>query len=162
MVRPMVHSTKHYVQSSLSTVVGGAVLNIVFATAVPVADKNLVSEIEEGNSIKAIYIEEWIRAGETTAGSGQLIVYKLQAGGAFPTATNMAALNDWANKKNIFYTTMGLYNDQDADAIAGLRQWLKVPKSKQRFGLGDILAMTIFTPTIDLHVCGFATYKEYS
>ncbi len=74
----------------------------------------------------------------------------------------MAALGDWSNKKNIFYTTMGLFNDQDADAIALFKGWIKIPKGKQRQGLEDSLKIAIFTPTIDLHICGFCLYKEYT
>ncbi len=162
MVRPMVHSTKHYVQQSIATVMGGAVVNIAFATAVAVGDKNLVSEVEEGSTVKAIYCEFWIRAGSTTPSSGQLIIYKRPAGVVSATATEMAALGDFDNKKNIFYTTMGLYNDQDADAIAAIRMWIKIPKGKQRMGLGDTIGLSIFTPTIDLQICGFVTYKEYT
>ncbi len=161
MVRPMVHSTKHYVQQSITTVTGGAVVNIVIATAVAVGDKNLVSEVEEGCSIKAVYLEYWVRAGSTTPSSGQAVFVKLIGDSTGPTAVDMAALGDWDGKKNIFYTTMGLYNDQDADAIAVYKGWLKIPKGKQRMGLNDRLRFSIFTPTIDLQICGFATYKEY-
>jgi len=158
----MVHSTKHYVQTSIATVLGGATLNTVLVDAVDVAAKTGLEEVEEGSSVKAVYLELWVRAGDTAAASGQLVVYKKVGDSSAPNATDMAALGNWDNKKNIFYTTMGLFNDQDADAIAIFKGWIKIPKSKQRMGLGDRIMWTIFTPTIDLHVCGFATYKEYS
>ncbi len=162
MVRPMVHSTKHYVQHSISTVVGGAVTTITVANAVEVSGKNLVSEVEEGSSIKACYMEIWARAGSTTPASGQLIFYKVEGDTSPASTIDMAALGDWDNKKNILYTTMGLFNDADADAIALFKGWIKIPKGKQRFGLGDSLLCSVFTPTIDLQICGFFTYKEYS
>ncbi len=157
----MVHSEKHIVQNSLATVIGGAVGTVDIIEAVAVVDKNSVHEVEEGSTIKAVYMEEWIRAGETTAGSGQAILYKTSADQGTVTAVEMAALNDFTNKKNILYTTQGLYNDQDADATLVGRQWFKIPKGKQRFGLGDKLKFSLFTPTIDLHFCGFFVYKEY-
>ncbi len=157
----MVHSTKHYVQNSLETVVGGTVLTKTFVAAVAVDQKNDVFEVEEGSSIKAIYIEEWLRSASTTGTSGQAIVYKSEGDTSAPTPAEIAALGDWDNKKNILYTTMGLFNDQDADAINIYKGWLKIPKGKQRFGLNDKLRLSVFMPTVDAHLCGFVTYKEY-
>ncbi len=162
MVRPVIHSIKHYVQNSLETVVGGAVVAEGLITAVAPESVDAANEVVEGAVIKAVYLEVWIRAGDTVGASGQMVVYKSQSDTANPTATNMAALHDWSNKRNILYTTMGLFNDQDADAIAAFKGWIKIPKGKQRFALGDRLNWSIFTPTIDLHVCGFCTYKEYT
>ncbi len=162
MVRPMVHSIKHYVQYSIGTDTGGTVTSKAIASGVAPENVDLVSDVLEGNSIKAVYLELWLRAGSTTPASGQLIVYKKNSDASNPTTTEMAALGDWDNKKNILYTTMGLFNDQDADAIAAFKGWIKIPKGKQRFGLGDALNWSLFSPTIDLQFCGFATYKEYS
>ncbi len=161
MVRPMVHSEKHIVQNSIATVAGGAIGTVIIADGVAVGDKNLVSEVEEGSIIKAIYMEQWIRAGSTTPSSGQAVLYKTQAAQSTVTTTEMAALNDWDNKRNVIYTTMGLYNDQDADATLVGKTWFKIPKGKQRMALGDKWKFSLFTPTIDLQFCGFFLYKEY-
>ncbi len=162
MVRPMVHSIKHYVQESLATVTGGGVNQIVVASAVSIDANNVVNEVTEGNSIKAVYMELWIRSASTTGSSGQMIFYKKIADATNASATDMAALGDWDNKKNILYTTMGLFNDVDADAITLFKGWIKIPKGKQRMGLGDRLVVSVFSPTIDAHICGFFTYKEYN
>ncbi len=162
MVRPVIKSTKHYVQKSLATLTGGAVDATTLAVAVNVVDKNLVTEVEEGSIIKAIYMEFWVRSASLTATSGQWILYKKSSDATFASGADMAALGDWDNKKNILATGMGLFNDVDADATAIMRGWYKIPKSKQRFGLGDVLALSVFTPTVDGHICGFATYKEYT
>lgn len=163
MVRPMVHSTKHYVQNSIATVVGGADLNLVILESVATADKVDPDHVEEGNSVKAIYFEQWIRSAEAAAGSFVFTIEKIPAGGTFPSPTSMAALQDYDNKKNIFYTSQGLVNDVDADATPVVRNWLKIPKSKQRMGLGDKIILSLFAQgAIDLHLCGFATFKEYS
>ncbi len=162
MVRPMVHSIKHYVQFSIRTVTGGAVLTESLAAGVARDAVNLVNEVQEGSTVKAIYLELWVRAGSTTPSSGQLIVYKKQTDATNPSVADMAALGDWDNKRNIFYTTMGLFNDQDADAIALFKGWIKIPKGKQRFTIGDDLNFSIFAATIDAQICGFCTYKEYS
>ncbi len=163
MVRPQVHSTKHYVQTSLSTVIAGAKSDIVLVDAVKVVDKNAVFEVEEGSTIKAIWIEEWIRSAEISPGSFIAALYKAPSGLAPMTTVQLAALGDADNKKNVFYTTQGLINDANADALNISKTWYKIPKSKQRFGLGDRLIWTIFAQgAIDLVRCGMTTYKEYT
>ncbi len=158
----MVHSKKHYTQHSISTVTGGTATTVNIVSSVAVEDIAFPIDVTEGSTIKAVYCEYWVRAGEVTGATGQAVIYKTQADEAAPSTTEMAALHNWVNKRNILYTTMGLFNDQDADAIAIHKGWLKIPKGKQRFALGDKLRMTIFSPTIDLHLCGFSTYKEYT
>ena len=161
MVRPMVHSRKHYVQQSLATILAGVADDIIIAFAKETADA--ADEVKEGNSIKAVWIEMWIRTQSTSPGSVLATLYKMPGDGSVMLATDQAALHDYANKKNVLYHTQGLTNDQDADAIPFIRQWFKIPKGKQRFGLGDALRLSIFAQgALDLTICGFMTYKEYS
>ncbi len=157
----MVHSTKHYVQHSIGTVVAGAVENQNLASAVDVAAKTALFEVEEGSSVKAIYLELWIRSAATAAASFVFIVEKRPSGLVFPTVAQVAALGDYVNKKNVFYTTQGLTNDVDADALNLYRGWIKIPKSKQRMGLGDKLSWTLSAIGQSINFCGFVTYKEY-
>ncbi len=157
-----IHSIKHYVQNSIETVTGGAVLTKTIVAAEKVLAVNTTAEVIEGAIVKAVFMEQWIRSASATAASGQWILWKRSSDGTDPSATEMAALGDWDNKKNILATGMGLFNDADADATPVMRGWYKIPKGKQRFGLKDSLRFTVFSPTIDLHLCGFATYKEYT
>ncbi len=158
----MVHSTKHYVQTSLATIVASTKSDIVLVDAVKVVDKNVVFETEEGNAIKAVWIEEWIRSSEISPGSFVAVLYKAPGGLAPFGTTQLAALGDADNKKNVFYASQGLVNDQNADALCIAKGWFKIPKSKQRFGLGDRLIWSIFAQgAIDLVRCGLSTYKEY-
>ncbi len=163
MVRPMVHSTKHYVQTSITEVGAGAVGNVNLVLGVDVADKNTAAEVEEGASVKAIYIERWIRGGTSSLlANGVTIVYKKNGDQSNPSASDMAALQDWDNKKNVLYTTQGLFNSETEQATVILRNWIKIPKGKQRFGLGDALNISTFASGVAVDVCGFATYKEYT
>ncbi len=162
MVRPMVHSTKHIVQNPIETIGAGVVVNQFVAVAVAVGNKNLPYEVEEGSSIKACFLERWIRSNSATPSSGQWCLYKKTGDSTFPSAVDMAQLHDWDNKKNILAMGMGLYNDNDADAVAIVRNWYKIPKSKQRMGLGDVLAMSFYNVTVDSSLCGFSLYKEYT
>ncbi len=162
MVRPMVHSTKHYTQFSLATTVAGAVTNNVIVDSVTVGNKNLDKEVEEGSSVKAVYVEWWVRSGDTSPGSFVTAVYKVPGGGAAFTAAQMASLFTSDNKKNILFTSQALTNINTSQAINIARGWIKIPKSKQRMGLGDRIILTHFAQALDNITCGFATYKEYS
>ncbi len=162
MVRPMVHSEKHYTQNSLFALTAGTDTAIQIISAVAVKDKDIASEVEEGSSIKAVYIELWVSTNtDNTTGSFVIIVEKQPSGSGNPTTTNMALLNDYANKRNILYTTQGLNNPKNGVAIPALKFWVKIPKGKQRFGLGDKLIMTVFSQTGTLQACGFQIFKEY-
>ncbi len=162
-MRPMIHSTKHYVQVSLSTVTTGAEVDTIFIEATAVVDKNVAFEVEEGASVKAVFVEIWC-IGSVSNQFFTAIIHKIPGGGGLATITDMAALGSFDNKKNILYTTQGLAsNDGIAAPIPIIRQWFKIPKGKQRFGLGDRLAFQIASRgSDDIIFCGFATYKEYT
>ncbi len=156
-----IHSRKHYVQESLATVLAGNIKAIILAKAVNPTAANAATEVAEGAVIKAVFVEMWVRAGDTSPGSTLVSLIKtgdLQT----PAFSDVIALDSYNQKKNVFYHTQGLTNDQDADAIPFVRQWFKIPKSKQRFGLGDQLFLTVAAQALDNIICGFATYKEYS
>ncbi len=161
-MRAVIHSKKHFVQVSLETVAAGAINTHVIMDAVEPAAVSDTDEIVEGASVKAVFVEDWLRTADTAGGSFVYIIEKASGGINNPTAVEMAALGDYNNKKNILFTSMGLLNDQDADATPVMRGWVKIPKSKQRFGLGDQLRITIFAQSLDVHRCGFQTYKEYT
>ncbi len=161
-MRPVIHSKKHYVQMSLFTVAASTIVTKVIADAVVVSDVAQSFDVVEGAIVKAVYIELWVLGASASA--SQITVFAKFVGGAAPfSTTEMAALGNADNKKNIFYTTMGLAsNDGIANPIPIMRQWFKIPKSKQRMGKGDTLELQVFAQNaVALEVCGFATYKEY-
>ncbi len=162
MVRPSVHSTKHYIQQSIGTRDTTAVENVAFAQGVAVGNKNTVSEVEEGSQIKAFYFEMWLRSAATAGSSFTFIICKRPSNTGVPSQTEMAALGDWDNKKNIMFTSQGLLNDVDADAMSVHRGWVKVPKGKQRMGLNDIWSWHLNAIGQSINFCGFQTYKEYT
>ncbi len=163
MVRPMVHSTKHYVQTTLSTVTTGNTAFVNYATAVTRTVANLGNEVAEGSTIKAIYWEMWV-IGSVSNQFFTAIIAKIPGGGANIVQADMVDLFSYDNKKNILYTTQGLAsNDGIAGPVAIYRGWIKIPKSKQRWGLGDKFQFAISSRgSDDIIFCGFATYKEYS
>lgn len=161
MVRPMVHSTKHYKQDSLFGVTAGAVINKTIINAVAVVDKNAVNEVEEGSSIKAVFLEYWLTGDDAVASTFIVTLEKLIGGASDITAGQIAGLASYVNKKNVLYTTMGLAPPNTQNPQNLVKGWFKIPKGKQRFGLGDQLVLSFFGQSDGLTVCGFATYKEY-
>ncbi len=161
-MRAPIHSIKHYVQKSLTTVVAAAVNSTDICHAVEPSAVTDVDEIVEGAIVKAIYVEMWVRTNDTSAGTFIMVIVKHPGGVVNPTAANMAALGDWVNKKNILYTTQGLTNVNTSIATPAFKGWIKIPKGKQRFGLDDKMKIHIFAQALDQNICGFFTYKEYT
>ncbi len=162
-MRPVIHSTKHYVQISLTTVATGTVNITNLVLGVPVADKNSVFEVEEGATVKAIYLELWA-IGSVSDQFFTAILGKFPSNAPAPSLADMAALGDWDNKKNILYTTQGLAsNDGIAGPIPIIRQWFKIPKGKSRMGINDAIKFVLASRgDATITICGFATYKEYT
>ncbi len=161
MVRPMVHSRKHYVQNAVFSTASGAATNIAIANAVAVSAKDLPHEVEEGCHIKAVYLEYWTTSDDAVNGTCVAIFYKIPAGAGDVSTTEIAALDTYDNKKNVFHTFQGITPNNVQFPISIFKGWYKVPKSKQRMGLGDQLRVTIFGQSDGLVSCGFNTYKEY-
>ncbi len=162
-MRPVIHSVKHYVQISRSTVATVTAVTIDLALAQNIQNVNAVDEVLEGALVKAVFIELWL-LNSSNDGSDIVVVTKNPSGGAAPTFTNMNALGLFDNKKNILFTHQGLSsNNGVGNPVQILGGWIKIPKSKQRFGIADKLQLTIANngPST-LEFCGFATYKEYT
>ncbi len=157
-----IHSQKHYVQFPFDQITTGTRQNINLITAVQSTVANLANEVAEGSIIKAIYIELWL---QNSANDGESIVTltKDPQNATGPTFAQMAALFTYTNKKNVLFSHQGLTsNDGVGNPVFVLRQWLKIPKSKQRFGLADQLNLNISnTSANNLNRCGLALYKEY-
>ncbi len=161
MVRPMVHSKKHYFQTTLSTVTNGAITNQIIAHAKE--SPTAVNEVVEGSSIKAVYVEYWLIQGTSSIGSFTAGLYKNPGGQNAMVTADAAALGDYDNKKNILYVTQGLSPANTTMQLPVSRGWFKIPKGKQRMGLGDKIHFFIRNNNgaDDINFCGFATYKEY-
>ncbi len=161
MVAP-INSIKHIVQQTLSVAAAGVAITVDLANAVVVTSSNLANEVREGSVIKAIFVELWLRGGDDAAGSTYIwTLEKLPSGLADPVAGNMASLFTYPNKKNIFHISQGLINDDSSVAVPVFKGWIKIPKGKQRFGLGDKLVWTIFSQSGGTDFCGQSVYKEY-
>ncbi len=159
-MRPRVNTKKHYNQDSLFAVASGAIANGVIAVAVADPNPAVNNEVREGSIISAVYIEEWIHTDDAANGSSIVTFEKVPAGQTAMTAAQSAALFSYPNKKNVFYTQMGLTPNNVSYPMASIRGWFKIPKSKQRMGLGDSLNLNTHAQSNGLAACGFSTYKE--
>ncbi len=160
-----INSRKHIVQHTQTIIPSGTTTSNVAVRALAIQNVDQAFEVVEGAVVKAIYIERWI-AGNTgiePSSSIVLTVEKNPAGGGSPTFTEMTTLDAYPNKKNILYTTQGLTASNTGNPIPFIRQWVKIPKGKQRFGLEDELLVTIANiGAEDISFCGVMIYKSYT
>lgn len=162
-MRPPIHSNKHYVQYTNATIAAGAVSTIELVKGVPQNAVVNTQDVVEGSVVKAVYVEYWVITTGTAGAESQITmcIYKNVAGAAPMTLTNLANLQSYPNKKNVLYTTQGVFGDERTNSVPLFRGWLKIPKGKQRFGLEDELVISAVSIEQGMQRCGFSTYKEY-
>ena len=161
-MRPIITSRKHLVQIPVDSVMGGTLKVIPLANALQNADHAVATNVNVGATIKAIYVEMWIMAEAQNIGSITLTVEKLEGTQPEMIFAQNAVLHNYANKKNIFYTTQGLTGENDTNPIPFLRAWIKIPKGKQRFGSNDRLVINLAGNTEDARHCGLVIFKDYT
>ncbi len=155
-----INSNKHTTQLTLSTVTVGTVVSTPLIVAQQAVGTG-AEEVRVGAVVKAIYIELWLRGQDTSAGSFVCVLCKCSASSLGPTAGEMANLMDYNEKNNILFTSQGLVNHSMDSAIPVYRGWLKIPKGKQRFGLGESFRIVVLAQALDVNQCGLSVYKEY-
>jgi len=160
-----INSNKHYVHQTNTVVGTGLVLNLTAVDAVVAPATSNSFDVEEGSVVKAIHLEYWINGNHSSADVTQfgIAVLKVPGGSVSPTFTNMNNLGAYENKKNILFTSQGIIAAQvgDSQSVPILRDWILIPKGKQRMGLGDRIITVLACSGQPLRVCGLATYKEY-
>ncbi len=159
-----INSIKHMVSQTLSTVASGATSERLVASAVaaPAATNNF--DITQGSVLKAVFIEMWLIGAELIGvnTSFNVVLEKRTNLTTNFTAANAANLTAYENKKNILYTTQGIVaSEQGSTAVPIMRGWYKIPKGKQRMGLGDEIALQLTSLGGDFQLCGLFIYKEY-
>ncbi len=160
MKAPIV-SRKHIVQHTITQVTTGTVTTLRECHGLAVQNVDAPNEVVEGSLLKAVFVELWI-IGTFNLGSYIVIVEKSPAGNPDPTFTEMSTLDAYENKKNILFTSQGLIAEDNQNPTPVLRQWIKIPKGKQRFGLQDKLKINIASLSAeDVQFCGMTIYKSY-
>ncbi len=163
MVAP-INSIKHYVQQTNLVVASGAISNRFIVVGVVAPATASPGEVIQGAIVKAVYVELWLIGNDSTGvlTSFTLTVEKLSGGQPNQTFTNSQNLSAYPNKKNILYTTQGITSTvvDGANAVPVIRAWIKIPKGKQRIGLGDAIFINVAAVGV-LRICGVYIYKEY-
>ncbi len=158
-MRPVVNTEKQYVQYTVTSVGLGSLGQEFIAEALEVP-ATASKDVRVGAKISAIYVEIWLGSDDAAQGSFNLTVEKVPGNSAFMTYAQSILLDDYPNKKNVFYTTQGINPPNVQSAIPVIRQWIKIPKSKQRMGLGDKFVVNIAGITNGLTYCGFSLFKQ--
>ena len=155
-MRP-VHTEKHYVATN-----GSANANVATHRSIASETATGRSQVVVGSHVKNIFLEYWIASSDATVTAGDsfnFMVYKLVAGDAVPSSTELNDPASWTNRKNIFHYSRGLVSSVQMP-IPVIRSWIKIPRGKSRIGAGDQI-MVSFSGNKAYGYCGFATYKEY-
>ncbi len=159
-----INSIKHFVPRTNTSITAGTVGAITIVDAVNAPASANTFDVLQGAVIKAVRNEIWIANTGSASSTTQavIIIEKLVAGQSPATFTNMLNLGAYLNKKNILFTFQGiLASILGSGAISPIRDWLLIPKGKQRFGLGDKLVMSIASVSVNIATCGIFIYKEY-
>ena len=165
MVAP-INSIKHYVARTNTGVATGALSTNVLVDAVAVASAGgNAFDVTEGSIVKAVWLEYWCLCTGVTDANTQLtaILEKVPANQASVTFAQIVNLGAYPNKKNVLNTFQGNIGAQiDGNgSIPVMRGWYKIPKGKQRMGLGDRVVFTMTTSGNAAAICGMCIYKEY-
>ncbi len=161
-MRPIVNSDKRIVQVTLNTVAVGTVGSVALVNVQldPVATSP--SQVDVGTVVKAIYAEVWVLSDGQQPSTVTTIIEKVPAGQDSADATQMGNLTSYTNKKNILEMHQGLVGDANANPIPFYRGWIKIPKGKQRWGIGDRLVFTLKSITEGTEFCGVFIFKAYN
>ncbi len=159
-MRPVINTQKHIVQLSLFAVASGAISTQTIALAAQDPTETSATAIREGSKISAVYCEMWITSDDAAAGTAIVTLERRPGGVGAMNTTDSAALDGYDNKKNILYTFMGLIGPNVQVPTPAIRAWFKIPKGKQRFGIGDRLMLNIHGQSNGVSACGFFIFKE--
>ncbi len=162
-MRATINSEKHYRAISLNTVEFNTAESFELVVAVDVPGV-APAEVRVGATVKAVWLELWYLMSGSQPGFQVSTFEKIVAGQDSPTSAQMSDLQGYPNKKNILQTYQGLVGDANSNPIPVFRGWIKIPKGKQRMGLGDSISVNVAArgeAGNDLEICGMAIFKEY-
>ncbi len=164
-MQPPIHSIKHFVARTNTSLAVGARIGLLIAHAVVSPAVTLTTDVNEGSVIKALWIDMWCSAKGATNTDTQVVITleKIPALATAATFGQMLSLQAYPNKRNILFTFQGVLSAQidGAQPISPLRGWVKIPKGKQRMALDDKWVLNIATVGQNVQTCGMFIFKEY-
>jgi len=162
-LKAIINSVKHVVQTALTTIQEQTVLNIKLVE-VNAAEPVNPDDVVVGAVIKAVFLEYWLLGESAQPCTCTWTVEKLPNNGTPITHGFSQTIDIYPNKRNLLKVGQGVIGDSNSNPVPIIREWLKIPKGKQRFALGDELLFNISCvgqADNGAQVCGLAVYKEY-
>ncbi len=163
-MRAVINTIKHYVHRTNIAVASGGLLNEVAAESVVAPATAASNQVKEGSVIKAVHLEYWLWGAGPTGVDTQfvMIVEKVPSAQASVTAAQLLNLGAYPNKKNILFSSQGVLGAgiDGSQAVPIIRDWVLIPKGKQRMGLSDKIVTSFTSVGTSLQICGLSTYKE--
>ncbi len=159
-----INTVKHYVGQPRFLVALGAATTLEIANVVAAPVSTNREDVSEGSLVKSVHFEYWVLGDGAAASTTTFVmtIEKSPSNTLAPTFADMLNLGGYANKKNILYTTEAIVSSKnEGPAIPIIRDWLLIPKGKQRMGQEDRILVTFAAVDTGLQVCGMATYKEW-
>ncbi len=162
-MKAIINSEKRIFQLTLTSLLTGVAVNIDLIKVVQDIGTGVdAREVLPGTVIKAVYVELWYLGAAQQPTTMTTCIIKLPGDAPGPDADDLGSLNSYNNKKNILETHQGIVGDANANPIPAFRGWIKIPKGKQRFGLGDKLIVSNKSITEDTELCGVVIFKAYN
>ncbi len=155
-----INSVKHYAHTSSFAITNGVRNSITLVESIVAPATANAFSVKEGSIVSSIYVEYWV-SGVTADKTVSQCIVKLPGGSIVPSFTEMTNMGTYKNKKNVLAFHQGLA-PTGGNIISFFSNWVKIPKGKQRFGLGDELALVTSANGTNVNLCGFSTFKEYT
>ncbi len=157
-----INSVKHYIPVNLTVTATSGITQISLVEAQELQDVAIAQDVRSGAVVKAVYVELWMIANHATSFcTFTASLEKIPAAATAMTFAQSQNLTDYPNKKNVLYTTQGIVGSAENNAVPFFRGWFKIPKGKQRMGLGDQIVVNISAITVGVQHCGMSVFKEY-
>ncbi len=156
-MKQVINSDKHYVHLPVIAITSGNVSTFELVDV----DNSLASasDVRVGAVVKAVFLELWADS-PTSSKTINSAVLKRPSGASAPSIANLGNMGAYINKKNVFMFHQGLA-PSNGNVVPLFREWILIPKGKQRMGLGDSIVVTTGATGATMNICGFATFKEY-
>ncbi len=120
------------------------------------------TDVAAGTVVKAVYAELWLMGDGQQPATVTTCIIKVPNGGSGPSTGEMTNLNAYNSKRNILEMHQGLIGDANTNPSPFYRGWIKIPKGKQRFGLGDKLVLAVKSISEGTQMCGLFIFKAYN
>jgi len=157
-----IKSTKHIVQHPSFVVATATTVTFIDINARQLLSVNTADDVIQGAVVKAIFIEIWLLVQGAATDTFVICCEKAAGGQPNITQAQMGALDTYPNKKNILWTSQGVLGDENTNPVPIIRNWVKIPRGKQRFGLNDQFRINISARgPASIEGCGLSIYKSY-